>query len=113
MTNWKMAMAATALTLALSACSSMPEHQSTIDARNGPTFTQEEKDAMSTEEKVALYNAEVREQDQLVCRRERIVGSRLTKTRCLSQAEWQALHENSQEALRRAQYDTHIRGGGN
>ena len=113
MSNWKITVAATALTLALSACSSMPEHQSTIDARNGPKFTQEEKDAMSTEEKVALYNEEVREEDQIVCRRERTVGSRMNKTRCVSRAEMKAQHENSQEALRNAQYDTHIRGSGN
>lgn len=112
-----MRLVSTVLTVAaiglVAGCSVLPESQATIDARNGPVFTQEEKDAMSTEEMVALYNAEVREQDELICRRERVVGSRLKKTRCLSQAEWQQAHLNSREALRNHQYDMHIRGRGN
>ena len=89
--------------IALTACSSMPESQATVDARNGPEFTQEQKDAMSSDEKVALFNAEVREQDELVCRRERTVGSRMNKTRCFSRSEQKANQEESQEALRRMQ----------
>lgn len=85
------------------ACSSMPESQATVDARSGPQFTQEQKDAMTTDEKVALYNEEVREEDEIVCRRERSVGSRMNRTRCFSRSEREANQDESQEALRRMQ----------
>ena len=91
------------MVIGISACSSMPESQATVDARNGPQFTQDEKDAMDTDDKVALYNNEVREEDQIVCRRERTVGSRMNTTRCFSRSERQASQEESQEALRRMQ----------
>jgi len=113
MKNKITAIGTAVLIICVSGCSSMPESQATVDARNGPEFTQEQKDAMTTDEKVALFNEEVREQDKVVCRRERTVGSRMNTTRCTSQADREAAHENSREALRNAQNDTHIRGSGN
>ena len=106
------------LVLALSACSSLPESQETSDAGQGPEFTQAQKDAMTTQDKVALYNAAVEEPDEIVCRRERTVGSRMNKTRCFSRSEQAANNEESREALRRMQStylgnrdETGIRGG--
>ena len=76
----------------------------------GPKFTEEEKAQMSDEEKVALYNAEVREEDRLVCRREKILGSHFYTTRCFTQKELAEAQAAAQEMMRRHQGPT-VAGG--
>lgn len=65
----------------------------------GPKFTEEEKAQMSAEEKVALYNAEVREKDRIVCRREKVLGSHFYKERCFTQEELDKAEEAAHELM--------------
>jgi hypothetical protein len=98
MSNAKILLAATTLAL-LSACASMPESTATKDARDGALYSEEEKAAMSPEEKVAAYNESQEEQNQVVCRRERPVGSRMTKTVCRTRAQIEQERRAAQDAL--------------
>lgn len=85
----------------LAACSSMPKSQTTKDLANAPQYTQEEKDAMTEEQKIALYNESMsQEKSKVVCRREKPIGSHMTKTVCRTRAEIEQDQENSQESLR-------------
>ena len=92
-------LAAVILTALLAGCSSMPESTATKNSQLGPAYTEEEKAAMSTEEKVAIYNEQQEERDKLVCRRERPVGSRMVTTVCRSRAEIEEERKSAQEAL--------------
>ena len=98
MSDAKILLAATTLAL-LSACSSMPESTATKDARDGALYSEEEKAAMSTKEKVAAYNEAQDEANQVVCRRERPVGSRMTKTVCRTRAQIEEERRSAQQAL--------------
>ena len=83
-------------------CSSMPASQTTKDLQDAPTYTQEEKDAMTEEEKVALYNESMSDdQNEIVCRRQHVVGSHFKKNVCKTRAEMALEQESAQEALRR------------
>lgn len=94
-------LAACAMTL-VAGCSSMPTSQTTKDLQAAPTYTQEEKDAMTEEEKVALYNESMSEdQNEIVCRRQHVVGSHFKKTVCKTRAEMALEQASAQEALRR------------
>lgn len=53
----------------------------------GPKFTDEQKASMSTEEKVAVYNNEVRKKDRVVCSRQRTTGSHFRQTTCYTREE--------------------------
>lgn len=66
----------------------------------GPKFTDEEKAQLSPEEKVAVYNNEVREKDRLVCRRERPTGSHLQRTRCFTREEMEQARMAAETILR-------------
>jgi hypothetical protein len=92
-----------ACAMALTAgCSSMPTSQTTKDLQDAPKYTQEEKDAMTEEEKVALYNESMTEdRNEVVCRRQHVVGSHFKKTVCKTRAEMAQEQESAQEALRR------------
>lgn len=69
----------------------------------GPKFTEEEKAQMSTEEKVALYNAEVREKDRIICRKEKPLGSHFYRERCFTQKELDEARRAGQDMMRSAQ----------
>lgn len=88
------------LTALLPGCSSMPESTAAKNSQLGPAYTEEEKAAMSTEEKVEIYNEQQEDRDKLVCRRERPVGSRMITTVCRTQAEIDEERQTAQEALR-------------
>lgn len=95
------AIAGCALALVVG-CSSMPTSQTTKDLDVAPQYTQEEKDAMTEEEKVALYNESMSvDKNELVCRREHVVGSHFKKTVCKTREEIAAERESAQEAMRR------------
>jgi len=66
----------------------------------GPKFTEEEKAQMSSEEKVALYNSEVRKEDQLICRREKPIGSHFYRERCYTQKEREDMEDSASEFMR-------------
>ncbi len=51
-------------------------------ATASPTFTAEEKAQMSQEEKVAIYNSQEEEKNQVICRRVQITGSHRKRTVC-------------------------------
>ena len=54
---------------------------------------------MTTEQKVAVYNEQQEEKDQLVCRRERPVGSRMIKTVCYTRAEIEEMSRDAQDQM--------------
>jgi predicted kinase len=101
-------MPMSACILALTAgCSSMPTSQTTQDLQTAPQFTEEEKEAMTTDEKAAVYNESMsRERDEIVCRRQHVVGSHFKKTVCRTRAEIEAEREAAQMALREAKGPT-------
>ena len=65
-----------------------------------PKFTQEEKDALTWEEKLAIYNTLMEPGYRLVCRRERVTGSKRIVARCFSENELEENREAAQEFLR-------------
>lgn len=90
--------------LALGACGSMPKSTATKDLEVAPRYTQEEKAAMSQEEKVAAYNDSMsQERDEIVCRRVQVTGSHFKKTVCKTRAEMAQEQADAQEAIRRSQ----------
>lgn len=93
---------ATLLMIAIAGCAA-PASQSTKDLEQAPTFTEEEKAAMSTEEKVAVYNESMSEEkDELVCRREKRVGSHFPRTVCFTRAEIELQRKSAQDVLQRS-----------
>ena len=65
-----------------------------------PKFTQEEKDALTWEEKLAIYNTLIEPGHRLICQRERPTGSKRIVARCFSEAEVEDNRESAQEFLR-------------
>ncbi|MCH9026437.1 MAG: hypothetical protein IIA05_04880 [Proteobacteria bacterium] len=51
-------------------------------AQAAPTFTQDEIDQMSAEEKVAIYNSQQEEKNQIICRKTQVTGSHRKRTVC-------------------------------
>lgn len=73
---------------ALTGCSSLPQSRATtMNQATAPLFTEEEKAAMTVEERAEIYNENVPERDRVVCRRERRVGSHMPVTICRTQTE--------------------------
>ena len=60
-----------------------------------PKFTDEEKQNMTVEEKLAIYNAHVVEREKLTCSYERVTGSHIKVARCFTANE---LHEQREAA---------------
>jgi hypothetical protein len=102
------AMLMSACMLAVTAgCSSMPTSQTTQDLESAPQFTEEEKAAMTTEEKVAVYNESMsQERDEIVCRRQQVTGSHFRKTVCRTRAEIEAERRSAQDAMGQARGTT-------
>ncbi len=71
-----------------------------------PMFTQEEKDQMTEEEKVAIYNTPEEERNQIICRRVQITGSHRKRTVCRTIVQIQ----QEQEEARRTMQDIQIGG---
>ncbi len=87
------------LTLGLGGCA-VPTSQATKDLQDAPKFTEAEKAAMTTEEKAEIYNAQMSNKgDELVCRREKRVGSHMSRTVCFTRAEIEADRKSAQEAM--------------
>lgn len=63
----------------------------------GPKFTAEQKAAMPHEELLSKYNDNVRPEEQLVCRRERSVGTHFRKTTCTTRSEREQEKEAAEE----------------
>jgi hypothetical protein len=73
--------------------------QAAKDAAGGPAFTAEEKAAMTEEQKLAIYNEQVREQDRVTCVRKKTVGTRLSSRVCTTAAERAREHEDAQRIM--------------
>lgn len=87
------------LALGLGGCA-MPTSQATKDQQVAPEFTEAEKAEMTTEEKTAIYNAAMSKKgDELVCRREKRVGSHMSTTVCYTRSEIEADRKSAQEAM--------------
>lgn len=106
-----MPLAAVAILALLAGCASVSEPTARKNAELGPAFTEEEKAAMTDEETVAIYNEEQDDRQELVCRRERLVGTRMTKTVCRTRAEIEEESKSAQEAIRPAK--GYSQGAGN
>lgn len=91
-------IAATASMAALSGCAS---HKSADEdqAAQRSQYTEEEKAAMTHEEKVAAYNSEAEDKEQLVCRRERAVGTHFQRTRCYTRKELEEAQQAARDTL--------------
>jgi hypothetical protein len=87
--------------LVLAGCASS-KYQGTKDVKAGPTFTETEKESMSDDEKLAIYNAQVREKDQVVCRRRVTTGSHRKRTVCFTRAERELQEDSARRTLNRS-----------
>jgi len=67
-----------------------------------PKFTDEEKTNMSVDEKLAIYNANIALNHQLVCRRETITGSHFKAHRCFTREELSTQQEAAEHFMRSA-----------
>lgn len=65
-----------------------------------PKFTQDEKDSLNWEEKLAIYNTLIEPGHRLICQRERRTGSKQIVARCFSEIEVREHREAAQEFLR-------------
>lgn len=81
----------------LAGCASPDELPSDAVAARG--YTEEGVTAMSTEEKILLYNDNVEQSEKLVCRSERVVGSHFRRTRCFTRAELEQMRKDAQEVM--------------
>jgi len=71
----------------------------------GPKFTDEEKQNMTLDEKLAIYNANVHPSMKLSCEESEVTGSHRTVYRCFTDAERDAQQETARDwmlAARRA-----------
>lgn len=67
-----------------------------------PKFTDEQKENMTLDEKLAIYNAHVVPEDQLVCRVERRTGSHHRGPRCFTRGEMEEMRLAAEEFMRQA-----------
>ncbi|MGH8497048.1 MAG: hypothetical protein ACREVN_13030 [Gammaproteobacteria bacterium] len=91
------AVIAFAVIIGLTACAT----KATQAAKLGPTFTEAEMAMLSDEDKLAIYNAQVRPEDQLECTWEEVVGSHQLQKVCMTAAEREWNRNSAQDALRR------------
>ncbi len=98
------ALAAVAITGCASDAGNAPGAVKT--AQNAPTFTQEEKDQMTDEEKVAIFNSQEEEKNQIICRRTQITGSHRKRTVCRTIEQIRL----DQEEARRSMQDIQVGG---
>lgn len=69
---------------------------------DAPQFTEAEKAAMTTEEKAAIYNESVEDdEDRVICRRYTPTGTRQSQTICRTVAEAETERKAAQETLRK------------
>ena len=99
-------MAVGFLTLVVAGCAAVKPHSETLNKRQyeefGPKFTDEQKSAMSIEQKLAIYNEHHPRDEQLVCHEYRPTGSHQIAHRCMTRAERKQAMEDAQEFMRRS-----------
>ncbi|CAN5137030.1 hypothetical protein BH24PSE2_BH24PSE2_04470 [soil metagenome] len=75
----------------------------------GPVFTEQEKAAMSEDEKLAIYNSQVEDADRVSCIRERKTGSHMQRRKCRTDEQRRLEQKAAEESLRRSRS---VPGGG-
>lgn len=95
--NLLVAVAAVAITGCASGGS--PEPSPARIAQTTPALTQSEKDQMSTEEKVAIYNTQQEERNQIVCRKITVTGTHRKRTVCRSVEQMRLEQEEARRAM--------------
>lgn len=92
--------------VAITGCASggSPEPSTARTAQATPAFTEGEIDQLSTEEKVAIYNTQEKEKNQIVCRKITVTGTHRKRTVCRSIEQVQL----EQEEARRVMQDIQI-----
>ena len=94
------------LALLVSGCSYVgPSPEARKQARYNeyaPKFTEEQKRNMTLDEKLAIYNAHVAPEDQLVCRIEPVTGSHHKGPRCFTRVEMEEMRTAAEEFMRAA-----------
>ena len=91
------AVAAVVITGCASGGSPEPAPVKTAQAK--PAFTQGEIDQLSTEEKVAIYNTQEKEKNQIVCRKITVTGSHRKRTVCRSIEQMRLEQEEARRAM--------------
>ncbi len=64
-----------------------------------PKFTNEEKDNMTMDEKLAIYNAHVHPSQRLTCMEDEITGSHQKVVRCFTEEERAAQQETARDFM--------------
>lgn len=84
----------------LSACAAQQADELQAAAAEAPVFTPEEIDAMSTDEKLAIYNENVhKEKDLLICSKRMVTGSHRRVTECRTIGEREQEKEAADDLL--------------
>ena len=104
-----------AAAVAITGCASggSPEPSPARTAQAAPAFTQGEKDQMSTEEKVAIYNTRQEEKNQIVCRKITVTGTHRKRTVCRSIEQMQLEQEEARRVMQDIQTGNASNAGDN
>ncbi len=95
------ALAAVAITGCASDAGNAPGVVKT--AQIAPTFTEEDKGQMTDEEKVAIYNSQEEEKNQILCRRTQITGSHRKRTVCRTIEQMQLEQDEARRSMQSLQ----------
>ncbi len=87
--------------VAITGCASggSPEASPARTAQATPDLTQGEIDRLSTEEKVAIYNTQEKEKNQIVCRKITVTGTHRKRTVCRSVEQMRLEQEEARRSL--------------
>ncbi len=101
--------------VAITGCASggSPEPSPARTAQAAPAFTEGEMDQLSTEEKVAIYNTQEKEKNQIVCRKINVTGSHRKRTVCRSLEQVRLEQEEARRAMQDIQVGNASSSGGN
>ena len=95
-----------AAALAVCGCSQMGPSKDAVAKERyqayGPRFSQEEIDAMSLDQKLAIYNYNVPENQQLICRNELPLGTHFKAIRCWTREEFELQRRAAEDFMRAA-----------
>lgn len=88
--------------LTITGCASSGDNAAAVaePAATKPVFTENEKASMTSEEKVAVYNADKSDDDRIVCRKRARSGSHRKVRVCRTVGEMKADEEAARDALR-------------
>lgn len=91
--------------VAITGCASggSPEPSPARTAQAAPAFTQGEIDQLSTEEKVAIYNTQEKEKNQIVCRKITVTGTHRKRTVCRSVEQMRLEREEARRVMQDVQ----------